>query len=144
MDCVCLDCEDAVALSRKDDARKTIVKILQENRFACGDVAVRINSPRTELAMDDLKAIFEAPVLPNTLVVPKVNDAADLEWVSGIKHHLIRYVCSLVEPMLCRAEHGSSSLRSPSSAPRKRRARSSTLSQWCVSRSVSQHLMYAD
>jgi citrate lyase subunit beta-like protein len=73
--------EDSVALSRKPDARASIVKILSEQRFVCGDVAVRINSPRTDIAMEDLKALFHGPVLPNTLVVPKVNEPADLEWV---------------------------------------------------------------
>ena len=30
VDSVCLDCEDAVAVNRKEDARQGIVKILQE------------------------------------------------------------------------------------------------------------------
>jgi citrate lyase beta subunit len=29
VDCICLDCEDAVAAERKEDARKGIVQILQ-------------------------------------------------------------------------------------------------------------------
>ena len=81
VDCVCLDCEDSVALSKKEEARKTISKILSTNQFQSRDVAVRINPPRTDLAAADLTALFSFPKLPNTLVVPKVNEPADLEWV---------------------------------------------------------------
>eukprot|EP00048_Salpingoeca_helianthica_P016557 m.232963 g.232963 ORF g.232963 m.232963 type:complete len:373 (+) comp18929_c0_seq1:930-2048(+) len=83
VDSVCLDCEDAVAMSRKDDARKTIVKILNEVKFKSPDVAVRINGPRTAHAEADLDALFSSHVLPTTLVVPKVNEPADLDWLFG-------------------------------------------------------------
>lgn len=81
VDCVCLDCEDSVALSKKEEARKTISKILSTNQFQSRDVAVRINPPRTDLAAADLTSLFSFPKLPDTLVVPKVNEPADLEWV---------------------------------------------------------------
>lgn len=45
VDCVCLDCEDAVAINRKADARESIVELLQTVDFGRSDVAVRINSP---------------------------------------------------------------------------------------------------
>lgn len=45
VDCVCLDCEDAVAINRKAAARESIVELLQTVDFGRSDVAVRINSP---------------------------------------------------------------------------------------------------
>ena len=45
VDCVCLDCEDAVAINRKQEARESIVELLQRLSFGRSDVAVRINSP---------------------------------------------------------------------------------------------------
>lgn len=81
VDCVCLDCEDAVAINRKQEARESIVELLQRLSFGRSDVAVRINSPDSGLAYDDLFALLSGPVTPDTIVVPKVDSAAQLEWV---------------------------------------------------------------
>eukprot|EP01147_Barroeca_monosierra_P000829 gene829-4109_t len=80
-DCVCLDLEDAVAMNRKEGARKSLIHVLQSIDFGQSDVAVRINSVSSGLASDDLRAIFESNVLPRTLVVPKVDIPADIEWL---------------------------------------------------------------
>ena len=82
VDCICLDCEDAVAANRKDDARHGIVKILQEMDFGKSEVAVRINLPESEAALKDIETIFTSTRLPDTIVVPKVDTLANLEWVS--------------------------------------------------------------
>jgi citrate lyase beta subunit len=50
--------------------------------FGQSEVAVRINVAQTEAASLDLKAIFSSSKLPQAIVVPKVNTATDLEWVS--------------------------------------------------------------
>eukprot|EP00042_Codosiga_hollandica_P033372 m.222046 g.222046 ORF g.222046 m.222046 type:complete len:371 (-) comp54171_c1_seq1:860-1972(-) len=81
VDSICLDCEDAVAAERKEDARQGIVNILQTINFGQSEVAVRINSAQTEAASLDLKAIFSSKKLPDAIVVPKVNDTTDLEWL---------------------------------------------------------------
>lgn len=82
VDCVCLDLEDAVALSQKDAARTALVKVLEEVDFGDKDVAVRINPPQTEFALDDLEAIFKtSKVQPKTLVVPKVDTTEDMDWL---------------------------------------------------------------
>ena len=45
-------------------------------------VAVRINPLQTQLAEDDITAIFaRSSVQPSTIVVPKVDSADDLEWL---------------------------------------------------------------
>lgn len=48
------------------------------------EIAVRINAVDTDLALDDLKAILTAPVLPSTLVVPKIETKQQIEWVSSL------------------------------------------------------------
>lgn len=69
-------------MNRKEGARKSLIHVLQSIDFGQSDVAVRINSVSSGLASDDLRAIFESNVLPRTLVVPKVDIPADIEWVS--------------------------------------------------------------
>lgn len=44
VDCICLDFEDSVAVSRKADARASAVKLLSTLDFGKKDAAVRINA----------------------------------------------------------------------------------------------------
>ncbi|XP_070568487.1 citramalyl-CoA lyase, mitochondrial-like isoform X1 [Ptychodera flava] len=82
-DCACMDCEDGVALNRKEEARHTILKMLDDLELPHLDRAVRINSvDNPTLAEEDLKVIMQAKKLPATLMVPKVNEAEQLTWVS--------------------------------------------------------------
>lgn len=82
VDCICLDLEDAVALNRKEEAREMVIKVLETVDFGDSDVAVRINPLQTQLAEDDITAIFaRSSVQPSTIVVPKVDSADDLEWL---------------------------------------------------------------
>lgn len=68
VDCVCMDMEDAVALSAKADARETIARLLEDVDFGDSERAVRINAVDTEFVEDDLAAILECPVLPDAIV----------------------------------------------------------------------------
>eukprot|EP00041_Stephanoeca_diplocostata_P028052 m.784290 g.784290 ORF g.784290 m.784290 type:complete len:377 (-) comp23297_c0_seq6:334-1464(-) len=81
VDCVCLDLEDAVSLNRKEEARASITEILAELDFGDSDVAVRINPLMTELAEADIKALYSAPTLPKSLVIPKVETSIQMEWL---------------------------------------------------------------
>ncbi|KXJ27828.1 citramalyl-CoA lyase, mitochondrial [Exaiptasia diaphana] len=81
-DCVVLDCEDAVAWSKKQEARNIICSLLGELEFGHSEVCVRINSVSSGLAEDDLSAIFSSKVLPNTIVIPKVDTLEDMKWIS--------------------------------------------------------------
>nr|XP_002740813.1 PREDICTED: citrate lyase subunit beta-like protein, mitochondrial-like [Saccoglossus kowalevskii] len=83
-DCVCMDCEDGVALNRKEEARNTICTMLDELELpSYMDRAVRINSiDNPTLAEEDLKVIMKAKRLPATLMVPKVNEPQQLHWVA--------------------------------------------------------------
>lgn len=59
-DCVVLDCEDGVALNRKEQARKNIYDLYNgDERVQAGNkYAVRINGPQTDLAKDDIRFLF--------------------------------------------------------------------------------------
>lgn len=72
VDSVCMDCEDGVADSRKEDARNSIVQLLSELDFGRSERAVRINPVASGLADEDLRALFTGKTLPDVLVLPKV------------------------------------------------------------------------
>lgn len=79
-DCVCLDIEDGVALNRKADARVTIAGVLSRLDFGRSERLVRINPVGSGLENDDLDAIL--PAHPDGIVIPKVQDAGQVQWVS--------------------------------------------------------------
>ncbi|KAL4457554.1 hypothetical protein ABPG75_012419 [Micractinium tetrahymenae] len=81
VDVVCLDLEDAVAASRKVDARDTTVKALADIRFGASERAVRINSVQSGLAEEDLQAVLAGPSLPDALVVPKIDTVEHVRWL---------------------------------------------------------------
>ncbi|KAK3742988.1 hypothetical protein QZH41_015616 [Actinostola sp. cb2023] len=81
-DCVVLDCEDAVALSRKEEARSTISRLLNELEFGHSEVCVRINAVTSGFAEGDLTEILTGKVIPKTIVVPKVDTLDDIKWIS--------------------------------------------------------------
>ncbi|KTF90410.1 hypothetical protein cypCar_00040734, partial [Cyprinus carpio] len=55
VDCAVLDCEDGVALNKKDAARKTIPKMLAELDLGRTEKCVRVNSVSSDLAEADME-----------------------------------------------------------------------------------------
>uniref|UniRef100_A0A4W5R146 Citramalyl-CoA lyase, mitochondrial n=1 Tax=Hucho hucho TaxID=62062 RepID=A0A4W5R146_9TELE len=89
LDCAVLDCEDGVALSKKTEARETIPRMLAELDLGRTEKCVRVNSVSSGLANADLQVILQAEVLPPALMLPKVEDAAEVQWfVDRFQHHL--------------------------------------------------------
>lgn len=80
VDEVVVDLEDAVATEVKARARSAAVAALRDG-FAARSVAVRINAIGSAFAEDDLAELAAGDVLPDSLVVPKVESAHDLETV---------------------------------------------------------------
>jgi citrate lyase beta subunit len=80
VDSVCIDLEDGVALNRKEEARVAAVKALQSLDFGPRERLVRINPVGSGLEANDLKTVV--PARPDGIVVPKVNDAGEIRWVS--------------------------------------------------------------
>lgn len=81
---VIIDLEDAVAAPAKDEARDTVVAALQEPQYAGVRTAVRVNAARTPWCHADIVAMASAPVRPGTIIVPKVESAADLGFVERL------------------------------------------------------------
>lgn len=82
VDCICMDMEDGVALNRKAEARATIARALQELDFGKSEKLARINAVGSGWEMDDLQAVL--PYRPDGIVIPKVEEYAQIEWASQV------------------------------------------------------------
>jgi citrate lyase subunit beta-like protein len=96
-DCVVIDCEDGVALNRKEEARANIRNLFDTDERVRVDpdrkFVVRINPALTDLALQDINTIFSpkrelltkqesaASFLPKCLFIPKTNSAEDIRWL---------------------------------------------------------------
>ncbi len=81
VDCICMDLEDGTALSKKAEARAVIAQAVRELDFGRAECCIRINSVGSGFERDDLAAALAAR--PDTIVVPKVESAEQVQWVSG-------------------------------------------------------------
>lgn len=81
VDSVCMDMEDGVAVGRKQVARDTIVTSLRRLNFGNAERLARINAVGSGIESDDLSAVL--PARPDGIVVPKVEEADQLHWVSS-------------------------------------------------------------
>ncbi len=79
-DSVCLDLEDGVAMTKKGEARMAIPTALSTLDFGASEKLVRINAVGSGMEAGDLAAIV--PAHPQGIVIPKVSDAAHVQWVS--------------------------------------------------------------
>ena len=76
----CIDLEDAVALPDKASAREAALI-----QAAAGEGwAIRCNGIATAAGIADLAAFAEAPTLPQTLLVPMVESAVELEIIGKV------------------------------------------------------------
>jgi len=82
VDCVCLDMEDGVALTRKETARHNILEALTTLDFGSSEKLARVNPVGSELVEQDLAVVL--PGYPDGIVVPKVEDGSQIGWVSNI------------------------------------------------------------
>jgi citrate lyase beta subunit len=80
VDCICMDMEDGVAVTRKSEARAIIAQAMKELDFGASERCIRINSVGSGLESYDLVAALAAS--PDTIVVPKVEFADQVKWVS--------------------------------------------------------------
>ena len=87
-DCICLDCEDGVAINKKAEARRNIRRLLDERlgpnavEFGRSECSVRVNavSSAGELCTEDLRVVLGGPNLPDTVHLPKVDDPEELDY----------------------------------------------------------------
>ena len=80
VDSICMDMEDGVALNRKAEARGSIREALGELDFGRSERLARINPVGSGLESQDLTAVL--PGRPDGIVIPKVEEAAQITWVS--------------------------------------------------------------
>jgi citrate lyase beta subunit len=81
VDCICMDLEDGTALNKKAEAREVIAQAMRELDFGKSERCIRINSVGSGFEKDDLTAALAAG--PDTIVLPKVESADQVKWVSG-------------------------------------------------------------
>ncbi|KAG0137616.1 citrate lyase subunit beta [Tuber indicum] len=87
VDCVTYDLEDAVTAAEKPAARHIIKDALNLPRpEGVREVCVRINAVDSGLALEDLGAVLQGKNL-DMIVVPKVESAGDLTFVSDVLDH---------------------------------------------------------
>ena len=84
-DAVILDLEDAVAPEAKVEARARAAACVREGGFGRRELVVRVNGLDTPWGAEDLATIAAAG--PDAILVPKVNDAADIaRYDAAIAH----------------------------------------------------------
>uniref|UniRef100_A0ABI7WN51 Citramalyl-CoA lyase n=1 Tax=Felis catus TaxID=9685 RepID=A0ABI7WN51_FELCA len=82
VDCAVLDCEDGVAMNKKNEARSRIVKTLEDFDLGPTEKCVRVNSVSSGLAEEDLEILLQSRVLPSSLMLPKVEGPEEIQWFS--------------------------------------------------------------
>ena len=80
VDCICMDMEDGVAMSRKTEARAVIAQAMKELYFGESERCIRINSIGSGMESYDLVAALATN--PDAIVVPKIESADQVKWVS--------------------------------------------------------------
>lgn len=66
----------------QEEARKTIPKMLANLDLGRTEKCVRLNSVSSGLAEADMAVILQADVLPTALMLPKVENTGEVQWVS--------------------------------------------------------------
>lgn len=82
-DCICLDCEDGVALNKKEEARNKIRRLLDDRpkwNFGMSECSVRVNAVGSGMCADDLNVVLGGENLPDAVHLPKVDDPEELTW----------------------------------------------------------------
>jgi citrate lyase beta subunit len=80
VDCICMDMEDGVAITRKVEARAVIAQAMKELDFGTAERCIRINSFGSGFEKFDLAAAVATN--PDTIVVPKIETAAQVRSIS--------------------------------------------------------------
>lgn len=94
VDCICMDMEDGVAMSRKAEARAVIALAMKELYFGEAERCIRINSVGSGMESYDLVAALATN--PDAIVVPKIESADQVKWVSD---HIESYELSSDQPL---------------------------------------------
>jgi len=80
VDCICMDMEDGVAVTRKVEARAVIAQAMKELDFGTSERCIRINSVGSGVEKYDLAAALATN--PDSIVVPKIETPEQVKWIS--------------------------------------------------------------
>jgi citrate lyase beta subunit len=80
VDCICMDMEDGVAITRKTEARAVIAQAMKELDFGKSERCIRINSFGSGFEKFDLVAAVATN--PDAIVVPKIETARQVKEIS--------------------------------------------------------------
>ena len=73
----------------QDVARKNINELLGNIELKYGECAVRVNSVDSGLVPDDIEAALTGKILPESLLLPKVESSDHIKWVNTFNAHFI-------------------------------------------------------
>ena len=84
-DCICLDCEDGVAVNMKGAARRGIRELLdtQSLDFGVSECSVRVNSVDSGLCKEDVLEVLGGANMPSAIHLPKVAGREELEFLAA-------------------------------------------------------------
>ncbi|XP_062507182.1 citramalyl-CoA lyase, mitochondrial-like [Corticium candelabrum] len=103
VDSVVLDCEDGVAMNRKNEARSTISRSLSAYDFGRSERIVRINAYDSGSAVADLQAVLASASPPDAVILPKVEDAEQVNWINSqmlsLLGHTLPLICLIEMPL---------------------------------------------
>jgi (S)-citramalyl-CoA lyase len=83
-DIVCIDMEDAVARSRKDEGRALTLPLFRTNTHPHVERMVRINGLSTSDGLKDLSAIIESDAPPPSIMIPKIRSAEEVQLIEAL------------------------------------------------------------
>jgi (S)-citramalyl-CoA lyase len=83
-DIVCVDMEDAVARSRKDEGRALTLPLFRDKSHPHVEKMVRINALSTPDGLKDLTAIIELETPPPAIMIPKIRSAEEVQLIDSL------------------------------------------------------------
>ena len=85
-DAVVLDLEDAVEVSKKEDARQLVKCQIENNDYGPREVVVRVNDLGTKWGEQDVAAVANLPI--QAILVPKVSEIRDISRMVDLLNRL--------------------------------------------------------
>lgn len=83
-DIVCIDMEDAVARSRKEEGRALTLPLFRNRTHPHVEQMVRINGLSTPDGLKDLTAIIESASPPPAIMIPKIRSAEEVQLIESL------------------------------------------------------------
>ena len=97
-DIVCVDLEDAVSETQKNNAREEVISLILNERSQQSssreEIWIRINSIRSTSGLADVLAIAQAETAPDGIMIPKINSPEEIHILRDIlsdKHKELKF-----------------------------------------------------